>query len=174
VILILAAFARRWVQRHCGPSAARPDAPSLRTMRLSVGAEAALGAVVLALTATLVGTVPARQSYGPPFAATVHGKGVDGTPVVMYVDIGPTRVGTQTVYLSTHNSDGYVIPFATAALTLTQPDGAPLRFPLSQDTAPGYATGQVVVPRSGHWSVTVEMTTPDDRAFAGTTGYDVN
>nr|MDT0667666.1 CopD family protein [Micromonospora sp. DSM 115978] len=91
VMLALGAMAQRWVVRHyrpvvqalaavdtaasgpAEPPRSRPRAtPSqVAALRRGVLFEVALGAAVLAVTAVLVNTIPARTSYSPPFAETV-------------------------------------------------------------------------------------------------------
>jgi copper transport protein len=142
VILGAAWVARRAVQRRGGPPRAR--------LRRAVATELTLAAVVLALTAVLVQTVPARNALaatGPGYEVTL-GTGVCS----LRVHLVPAKVGRNTVQLEAFDPDGKHIQvinwLATASLNSRgiPPVTVSLR-PVSGDVA----AGTVDLSTAGKW-----------------------
>ena len=155
----------------------RPStATQLRRLRLSVAAELAVAAVVLAFTTALVNTVPGAQAYAPPYSATVTARSADGAAATVLIDVDTTRVGPTTVHLYTYTPAGAVLPFISADARLSRADNqlGPVRFTFAP-TGPGHATAtDVVVPGPGTWTLTVQVHTDATTDYAATTTFEVH
>ncbi len=139
-------------------------------LRRGVLFEAGLAAVVLAVTAVLVNSIPARTSYVPPFADTVF-----AGPLTVQVDISPTRHGPQTLHIYTFDPAGKVAPLADASAQLSLPDAGvgPLPVPLTQ-VAPGHAIAQgMQVPLPGAWQLRLTLRVNDFDQYVTTLFYQV-
>ncbi len=162
--------------RTSEPSASGPGARPRVTegtvagLRRGVMFETGLAAVVLAVTATLVNSVPARTSYVPPFADTVF-----AGPLTVQVDISPTTRGPQTLHIYTFDPAGKVQPLADASAQLSLPDVGvgPLPVPLTV-AAPGHAIAQrMQVPLPGTWQLRLTLRINDFDQYVTTLFYRV-
>jgi copper transport protein len=159
-MLATALAARRWV-------GSRPTGRG----RTAVGVEALLGVAVLGVTSFLVATPPARNTFGPPFSATVSGADVDGARISVVVDVAPTRVGAQSLRLRAFTPTGEPLPFASATGSLTRAgETVPVRITFAA-TGDGEATATAVVPTAGRWTLTVQVLTDATTDYAATTSY---
>ena len=102
-----------------GPGKRKPV--RLTTLRRSVVAEAALGAVVLALTAALVNAVPARQAYVPAFTTTLVARSLAGDTVRIDVVVRPTTPGYEGISLRASTPSGRALPLQAAVASFTNP-----------------------------------------------------
>jgi copper transport protein len=142
---------------------------------VSVGAELAVAAVVLALTTALVNTVPGTQACAPPYSATVTAQDVNGDATTVLVDVDSTRVGATTIHLYSYSTTGVVLPFVAAEgrLVNTGMGLGPVRFTFANaGPGRGIANG-VVVPGPGRWSLTLEVHTDATTDYAATATYEV-
>jgi copper transport protein len=151
-------------------TAHEPPPPSVAALRASVGVEAVLGVGVLTLTALLVNTIPGRQDFAPPFSKTLQGVSVNGAVMSVQVDLEPTRVGPETLHLSTHTPTGVVLPFQTAEATLVDKAKVlgPITVPLV-NSGPGHALAGVVIPAAAEWTLTIQVRTDPSTDYAATT-----
>jgi len=196
VLLALADQGRRWVRRHTrarlvafaatdvaaaqvstGLAGAPPEPTSLavRGLRRSVGVELAVGAVVLGVTAVLVASAPARDTYSGSFASTVTAVGVDGGALTVQFDVDHTSRTPGEMHVYTYTPEGRVQPVASVnGLLVEQATGlGPVRVAFV-DTGPGHATGRgVVLPGPGHWVLTLQIRVGDTQGYAATTAWDV-
>lgn len=183
-VLPLAAYARELLRRRTDESAVvaaaasdhdgdlEPDSNNFddtgvasnvaaRRLRRSVSVELAFLAVVLAVTAVLVNTVPGREAIAAPaFVQMSDAKvRIEGT-------IAPAALGPNDVHLSAYTPEG--IPFDVNAMTarLERSDIGALEIPLRR-LAPGhYYSPRFVIPRKGKWALVV---TTDVDAFTRNT-----
>ena len=156
------------------PASLLPDEPSVRQLRTSVIAEVAIGAVVVALTAVLVATVPANVDYSPPYSATVVGRGNNGEDITVKLDIAQTKVGATTMRLRT-SSGGRPVPFTqvTGSLTERSKGLGPVKFTFTP-TGPGNGTAAaVVLPAAGTWTLVTQVRTDETTDYSTTTVYSV-
>jgi copper transport protein len=152
-----------------------PVEPGLGRLRRTVVAEVAVGAVVIGLTTALVDTVPGRQSYAPPFSATVTGQGNNGEAITELLTVDRTKAGPTTVHVYTYTKAGVVLPFASASATLVERGKGlgPVRFTLTP-LAPGHASAaNVIVPSPGRWTLTTQVMTDATTDYAATATYTV-
>jgi copper transport protein len=158
-----------------GPAAPEGSAPVLR-LRESVLAEVGIGVAVLALTAALVSTVPARQDYAPPFSGAAVARSAEGETVRVAVEVSSPRVGTQTIRVRTTSDDGRPLPVSSVQGALLERDTGlgPVRAAFTGDPAAGVlAAEQVVVPTPGAWTLTLQVSTDPLTTYTASLTYDV-
>ena len=127
----------------------------LRRMRLSVGLEVAIAAVVLALTAVLVSTAPARATYSKPFDATVQ-LASGGTATL---SLSPARTGANTVSVAVLDQAGAPVDARQVSLTAALPAEqiGPLPVPLNRTGTGRYETTAASLPRPGTWELVLRV-----------------
>jgi len=135
-------------------------------LRRTVPVEAALGAVVIALTTALVAQPPARTVYGPPVAlraALSAGRTVD-------IHLSTTRHGPVRVELSVLDAHGSALRPQSVRATLSSADAgiASLPVKLAPDEAGHWHSTYATAPRAGTWTlaITVGFTATDAVATA--------
>jgi copper transport protein len=142
VILGFAAVSRSAVR-------ARTDT-GIRTLSRSVAAEAVLGVVVVAVTAVLVATTPARVAYRPTIERTLH-----SGPITLQLTAVPDGSRQLDLHLYTFGADG----LTTAVVGVHGDAALPSRhlgpIALAPLTAgPGhFIANQVLLPAAGDWTV---------------------
>jgi copper transport protein len=131
-------------------------ARALRRLRMSVAGEVLVAIGVLGLTAVLVNTATARESYTPTAATTQHFDTgtVQGTVAVV---VAPATLGPQVVHLTLMNSKHQPYKPAQVAASLTLPDQGigPLALSLTSDGNGKYHTAAAPVGIAGAWVVNV-------------------
>ena len=169
VMLAVAATARALVVRI-----ARKDADAAAfalRLRTRVLTESVVGVLVVAVTAVLVGTVPARDAYDAPFSATVDAVGVEGDTIKVLVDLDSTRTGLTAMHVYAFTSYGDPLAFesATASLTNKARGLGPVKVELPV-VAPGHGTTDaLVVPAAGDWTISVRVLKDATTAYTATT-----
>jgi len=141
---------------------AQPDyghvAVTLARLRLSVAAEAAIAAAVLAVTAILVNTPTARETFIQPASATVaFDTGGPGGRGSIALTVTPARLGANQVRVSITGSAGgpYRPQQIQAALSLPARHLGPLSVPLTPDGPGHYVGGPVTVSITGQWQLRI-------------------
>lgn len=146
-VLIAIGAVSRWLLRSVG-------APSIRR---TVIAEAALGLVVLGLTASLVSLPPEAGARSDVFSATLTEAGL-----IADITVTPGAVGLNEVHIILTPPGGSLTPVSgvTARLALPARDipNQPVTF---ESTGANHFTGRVTLPYSGDWTMEllVEVTT---------------
>lgn len=139
--------------------------PRTSTLRRSVLAEAALGAVVLGVTAMLVNAEPGRTATaappGPVHRVIRYDTGGPNGRGQFTVDVDPAAAGPNTVRVTVEDRDGAPHDVAELHSTFTVRQLGP--FPVAlQHTAPGeYIAHAVQLPYSGTWQLRVTVRTSD-------------
>jgi copper transport protein len=131
---------------------------TLRRLRWSVAAETMIVLVVLAVTAVLVNTATARESYTPPASGTVaFNTGGPGGRGNVSITVTPAVLGPNQVRVSVTGSTGrpYSPQQIQVALLLPAQHLGPLPVTLKQDGAGRYASGSVAVPIAGQWQLQI-------------------
>ncbi|HET9442582.1 MAG TPA: copper resistance protein CopC, partial [Acidimicrobiales bacterium] len=164
VLLGAAAVSRRWVQGRVRRS-------PLRLLRRSVGAEAALAAVVLAVASVLVATPPGRTAYAPPFRADLP-----LGPRRLVVEVAPARVGAVQVDVRTTAADGTEAPvtFVVVELRLPRADVGPLFVRMQRLSAGHYRASGVDLPLPGRWRLDAEVFLGRGASTRSTTSFVVS
>jgi copper transport protein len=174
-MLAAATLSRLWVQRRwipavpvasSGPGAkAAADVPArgvdeppgqpprLAVLRRSVGVEAGLAVVVLAVTALLVNTVPGKDAVSSTWEAEIH-----GAAALVQLEVEPARPGPVDVRIDalTHSGGPLQVEELTADLSLPDRDIGPIPLELrAVDEAGSYEATDVDVPFAGTWRLGV-------------------
>ncbi len=135
-----------------------PDkiAVTLRRLRWSVAAEVMIAATVLAVTAILVNTATARETFIQPASATVAfstgGPGGSGT---IHVTVTPSTLGPNKLSVTIFSKTGkpYTPAQVLASLSLPARNLGPLAVSLTADGAGRYVGGPVTVTITGQWQL---------------------
>lgn len=156
-VLGVAAYSRALVIRHA--SAARTR------LRRMIGVELAMTVVILAVTAVLVQTTPARTaSANPPSAAgtTQVDTTLRNETFALQISVFPAQVGNNSIHLYAYSPDGKPLPIvewsATAALPIRNIE--PIEIPLLRITD-NHAIGDVGLPAAGPWELRFTLRTSD-------------
>lgn len=155
VVIAVAGYSRRLVRQQLG--AQRP-----RAMRLAVGAEALVLALVLAVSSVLVQTTPGRtEAAAPPPAPSAFVTTLESQIYTLEVQVEPAERGSNTVHLYAYSPDGDPQPVEEWAATATPPegeaaggDGGPALEPVEIPLLPvpvNHAIGDVALPVAGEW-----------------------
>ncbi|MGQ0774709.1 MAG: FixH family protein [Pseudonocardiales bacterium] len=207
VILLvgIGALSHAWVRRHYSAapqpsiSAKRrarhgPGRPEVARFRRMVGAEAGLAAVVLAVTAALVTSQPARtaqieaaaaqraaqartvasaDAWPTPATARIGFGGVAGQGVVDLA-VFPATVGGNEIHLSVLDTFGGLldVPETTATLALPARSLGPFAVALRK-LGPGHYIGTARIPVPGQWQLAVTVRTSDVDQDTITTPIDI-
>ncbi|WP_436494742.1 copper resistance CopC/CopD family protein [Actinokineospora sp. HUAS TT18] len=185
VILASGAFARRWVRRQYGfevvsvtdkrRSKREPD--EIGRFQRIVMAEAGLAVVVLAVTASLVATEPARAererldhppvASGPlTLAVPFDAGGLTGKGQVAMV-FTPGKVGRNELHLAVLDPSGApkTVPEVRAELRNTDAGIGPISVPLTAGGPAHYLAQDVGLPMAGRWELAlIVRTSPIDQA----------
>jgi copper transport protein len=148
VVVAVAASSRRLVRRRL--AAGRPG----RLGRL-VAAELGITAVVLALTAVLVQTTPARTAEANENVGDLPYSTTATTSLYsLQVEVDPAEVGRNDVHLFAYTPDGKPQPVVEwrASAALSSAGIEPIEIPLLKLTD-NHSTGQVSLPSPGDWQL---------------------
>lgn len=172
VVVIGTASFSRWLVRE-RQATLRP-----RAMRAAVTGEAALLAVVVAVSSALVQTTPARtEAAAGQGATTFAAPAGDGFLTLTHdlftleVLVDPGEVGDNTVHLYAYTANRQPLPVAEWAATAALPEAGvePLDIPL-QRFSDNHALGEVALPLAGEWELrfTVRVSESDQATVATT------
>ena len=123
-----------------------------RRVRITVGAEVALAAVVLAVTSILVASSPAATEVAKPFNATI----TQGQRLAS-ITIDPATTGRNTlhIYISTPGGALDKADEITVRMTLPERDLGPIPVPV-EDAGPNHVTtDNLQIPYPGTWQMEV-------------------
>ncbi|MEX2291457.1 MAG: copper resistance protein CopC [Mycobacteriales bacterium] len=166
-MLVLGALGRAWVRRHYALPVVHANAdlpepvrtvPDARRLRRSVLLEAGTAVVVLAVTAALVETTPARSAYAPLISET---KVVAGDLRVQ-VDLEPARAGLNQMHVYYTGAGGKAVDVeeVTARFTRVGTDEVvPVDVP--PDSLGHYEQLKVPLPDPGQWRLLLTTRTSD-------------
>lgn len=149
------AASRQWVRRR---KAAAGDgtttAPTLGSLRRSIGLETAVAAGVLAVTAVLVNTIPGKDAASPTFSTEVHGANVK-----LEVEVSPPKAGVADIEIDvqSHLGEPYKPQEVTASLALPSRDLPPIPLKLTPGSTGVYTADDVEIPYAGTWDLAVDV-----------------
>ncbi|WP_433118346.1 copper resistance CopC/CopD family protein [Micromonospora sp. CA-246542] len=157
IVIAVAAYSRQLVRRRV---AAQRPAP----VRRAVLVELAVTAVVLAVSATLVQTPPARTAAAESSGveAGLFTTTLNSSLFSMQVELSPAERGNNSVHLYAYSKDNLPLPVvewrATAALPSAgiEPIDVPL-LPLTDN----HAYGDISLPAAGEWQLKITARTTD-------------
>jgi copper transport protein len=204
VVLGAAGYSRVWVQQRYGtPGGRRPDgrrrvtaqafaataaaeAPApgpeaadlpaaLPAFRRSVLLEGALAAVVLALTAVLVGSPPAADAAPQPVDVTLPLQTSSGTDGSVEVSVAPAGTGVNSLHVYLFDERGQLAQPAGISVSLRNEAGSigPLAVKL-QPAGPGHWVADAMdIPGAGTWTLTVTVRVDEFTATTASTHFPV-
>ncbi|WP_234359599.1 copper resistance protein CopC [Plantactinospora sp. BC1] len=150
----------------------RPAA-SARRIRRAVWVELAITAVVLALSAVLVQTPPARTAgeYGDAGGPGYYTTTLTSSLYSLQVEVDPAGVGSNSVHLYAYTPDNKPLPVVEWRATAALPEQGvePIEIPLLPLTD-NHATGEISLPTAGNWqlSFTVRLSDIDQATVTST------
>ena len=179
-ILVLAWFSRAWVRSRAqapvpalvaaGPGAMTASTPEIRRLRRSVAGEVVIAIAVLAVTAVLVNTVPARTAIAGSDSVDARDAFTGRFDTELHtaqvrIDVGadPARVGPNEIhiYTLTHGGEADDVEELRARISLSANSLGPLEVPL-QRVGPGhFAAYAYQIPLPGMWLLEVTVRTSD-------------
>jgi copper transport protein len=157
---------------HAQSESAAEHVPALRR---SVLVELSVAAVVLALSAVLVGLPPARAAVAQPVDAVLPLQGSAGPSGSVQVSVDPARPGPNTLHLYLFDDAGRLTQPAgiTASLTEASQQIGPIDVKL-QPGGPGhYLADGMNIPGAGTWTLTVTVRLDEFTATTASTDFPV-
>jgi copper transport protein len=144
-------------------------------LRRSVLVEVAVAAVVLVLSAVLVGLPPARAAVAQPVDALLPLQTAAGSSGSAQVSIDPARPGANTLHLYLFDDAGRLIQPAGITVSLAEASQqiGPLDVKL-QPAGPGHYLGDGMdIPGAGTWTLTVSVRLDEFTAATASTDFPV-
>jgi copper transport protein len=153
LMLLFALVGRAYVRDHFpGPA---PTEEETAGVRRSVSIEAALGIVVVAVTALLVNTTPADAAFAPPYT----GKSTAG-PLTVAVDVYPARKGINGLHVYTVGAGGRTQDVAEVTGSVVHGDDR-ITVHLTHKSLGHYEDLDLVLPAKGDWRIELQVRTSD-------------
>ena len=147
----------------------------LPSLRRSVLVEVAVAALVLALSAVLVGTPPARAAVAQPVDVLLPLQGSAGPSGSVQLSVEPARPGPNTLHVYLFDDDGR--PTQPAELTVRLSERAQELGPLDVDLQPAgpghYVADGMDIPGAGTWTLTVAVRLGEFTATTASTDFPV-
>jgi copper transport protein len=127
----------------------------LGRLRASVGIEVLIAVAVLAVTALLVSTAPARATYAKPFDATVQ-LASGGSAAV---SVSPARSGANSIRVTVLDSQGRPADAREVTMTAALPieQIGPLPVTLNRGGTGVYTAPAASLPRPGTWELVLRV-----------------
>jgi copper transport protein len=149
------------------------EVPASGWLRRTVWMELAVTAVVLAVSATLVQTTPARTAVANTGAAASNFFSATATSTLysLQVEVDPAKVGNNSIHLYAYTPDNRPQPVVEWKATAALPDKGvePIDIPLLPLTD-NHSTGEISLPTAGQWQLRFTLRTSDiDQATVTTT-----
>ena len=144
-------------------------------LRRSVLVEVAVAAVVLALSAVLVGLPPARAAVAQPVDALLPLQSSSGPSGSVQVSVDPARPGGNVLHLYLFDDTGRLTQPAGITVTLTEASQqiGPIDVEL-QPAGPGhYLADAMDIPGAGTWTLAVSVRLDEFTATTASTDFPV-
>jgi copper transport protein len=144
-------------------------------LRRSVLVEFAVAAVVLALSAVLVGTPPARSAVAEPVDVMLPLQSGNGPSGSVQVSVDPARPGPNTLHVYLFDDAGRPTQPESITVTLTEPSQqiGPLDVELAP-AGPGHYVGDGMdIPGAGTWTLAVSVRLDEFTATTARTDFPV-
>ena len=144
-------------------------------LRRSVLVEFAIAAVVLALSAVLVGTPPARSAVAQPVDVLLPLQSSSGPSGSVQLSVDPARPGPNTLHVYLFDDAG--VPTQPATITVSLTEAAQEIGPLDVDlqpAGPGHYVGDgMSIPGAGTWTLAVSVRLDEFSAVTAQTEFPV-
>jgi copper transport protein len=144
-------------------------------LRRSVLVEVAVAAVVLALSAVLVGSPPARSAVDTPVDVLLPLEGSAGPSGSVQISVDPARAGANTLHVYLFDDSGRLTQPAAISVTLAEPSQelGPLDVDL-EPAGPGHYVGNgMSIPGAGTWTLAVTVRLDEFTAVTARTDFPV-
>ncbi|PRY51162.1 copper transport protein [Geodermatophilus tzadiensis] len=154
---------------------ARGAVEDVAPLRRSVLVEAAVAAVVLALSAVLVGTPPARATLAEPVDVTLPLQSAAGESGSVQLSVDPARPGANTLHLYLFDDAGRLAQPEDLRVTLTEAEQeiGPLEVDL-EPAGPGHWVADgMSIPGAGTWTLAVSVRLDEFTATTASTDFPV-
>jgi copper transport protein len=184
LMLGAASMSHRWVSQHrrvlmgvgaairavdgvAGAAAGRHSASEESRLRRSVLTEAALGAVVLGVTALLINAEPGRTATASPPGPARHvidyDTGGSSGRGKLVIDVNPAATGPNTVHITVEDSTGaqHDVAELRSELILTARSLGPLAVPVRRAEPGEYDATAVQLPYPGLWTLRITVRTSE-------------
>lgn len=159
------------------PPVGRTTPEDVGPVRRSVLVEVAIAAVVLALSAVLVGTPPARSSVTQPVNVTVPLQGDAGAeaPGAVQITVDPAGTGPNTLHVFLLDETGQPAQPRDIRATLTEDEQqiGPLEVQLAPNGPGDYIGEGMSIPTAGTWTLTVDVRLDEFTATSASTEFRV-
>ncbi|MDQ1635780.1 MAG: copper transport protein [Frankiaceae bacterium] len=145
-----------------------PGPTDLRALRRSVLAETVVAVVILAVTAVLVVTKPAKTvAVSAPTLNSAETRVAAG-PVTVVVETASHAVGQLTIRASTYNAGGVSlgVPEVTGSLRLAEQNLGPVPLRFIGEGPGHFAAVKVNAPLPGTWTLTLSVRVDDFNAYS--------
>jgi copper transport protein len=160
------------VRSRLQAEAAAEHVPALRR---SVLVEFAIAAVVLALSAVLVGTPPARSAVAQPVDVLLPLQASTGPSGSVQLSVDPARPGPNTMHLYLFDDTGR--PTQPAGITVSLSEASQEIGPLDVELAPAgpghYVSDGMNIPGAGTWTLAVSVRLDEFTATTARTDFPV-
>jgi len=169
LVLCFAAVSRRQVRTHTMRSldaAGTTTAARWSVLARSVRAEAVIASVVLAVTAVLVATTPARAAYRPTQQRTVQ-----AGPLTLQLTAVPEPARSLDVHVYVFGRDGLIIDVRELRAEAEQPAQhiGPVTVPLLHAGAGHFIAERVLLPHTGTWTLHLSVRAGEFDAYSADT-----
>ena len=160
--LALCVLGVAWYSRRLVRSRTAEASP--RGLRLVVGVELAITAVVLGVTAALVQIAPPRTAEAADTADTTSTvtRTLTSSTMAMQVDIFPATVGNNSIHLYAYTPDNRPLTVVewTGTAAMASKGIEPIQIPLLRITD-FHAVGDIALPSAGQWTFKFTARTSD-------------
>ncbi|HEX5543433.1 MAG TPA: copper resistance protein CopC, partial [Micromonospora sp.] len=155
LVLAVAAYSHKLVERFA-------DDGSSRRLRRAVWAELAISAVILAVSAVLVQTIPARTAAANARLDSYYSTTLTSSLFTLQVEVEPALVGGNSIHLYSFTSENQPLPVLEwkATIALPEKDIEPIEIPLITFTD-YHVLGEIRLPTAGDWELRITARTSD-------------
>lgn len=150
-------------------------AEHLPGLRRSVSVELITALVVLAMSALLVATPPARSSVPQSVEVTLPLQGSTSADGTVQISVEPAAPGPNVLHVYIFDDEGQLTQPAGIGVTLADPGQqlGPIEVPL-QPAGPGHYVGDgMTIPGAGTWTVSVSVRVDEFTATTASTTFPV-
>lgn len=150
-------------------------AEQLPSLRKSLVVEAVLGAVILLVSAVLIGTPPAKAVFTDPVDVTIPLEGGSGDAGSVQVTVSPATVGTNLLHVYLYDADGGAPQpeQIRVALVEEQQEIGPLDVEIVAAGPGHYTAPAMALPTAGTWRLTVTVRLDEFTATTASTTFSV-
>jgi copper transport protein len=147
---------------------------ALPHLRRSVLVEFGCAIAVLAVTAVLVGSAPAKNAVSQPVDRTLALQGTNGSSGSIEVSIDPARPGPNSLHLYLFDAQGRLTQPEAIQLSLAEKEQqiGPIQVPLLPG-GPGHYIADTNIVKAGTWTLTVVVRVDEFTATTASTVFSV-